>query len=63
MIYPLDHELLREAFPCSAHKLSNNMYIVQKFFYIGMFPNTYMPTDIGPYLDDDMYVRSLYSDV
>ena len=60
MIYPLDHELLREGIPYSAHKLSNNMYIVLKVVYIGMFPNIDMPTDIGPCLDDDMYVTSLY---
>ena len=52
--------MLREAFPCSAHKLSNNMYIVQKVVYIGMLLNTDMPIDIGPCSDDDLYVRSSY---
>ena len=60
MIYPLDHELLREAFPCSTHKISNNMYIIQIVIYIGMLPNIDMPTDIGPCLDENMYVRSPY---
>ena len=39
------------------------MYIIQKVVYIGMFPNTDMPTDIGPCLDDDLYVRSPIDDV
>ena len=61
--FHLDHELSREALPCSTYKLSNNMYIVQKVIYIGMFPNTNMPTDIGPCSDEDLYVSSSYIDV
>ena len=56
----LYHEFLREAFPCSTHKLSNNTYIVYKVVYIGMLPNTNMTTDIGPCSDDNLYVRSPY---
>ena len=49
-----------KAFPFLAHKLSNNMYIVQKVVYIGMLPNIDMPTNIGPCSDENLYVRSPY---
>ena len=50
-------------FPCSTHKLYNNMYIIQKFIYIVMFPNIDMSTDIGPCSDGNLHVKPSTNDV